>query len=492
MPFKFDPNLLSSKAILITFFVLFSSGSVVFAQSSGQCTANVFVEGTIAGFGGTAVMLTMDAQDNLYIADNVNNAGALPQGPLVFKVTPQGAISLIVPPGELGDVTGLAFDAQGNLYVADGNGNGNGQPQPKNMVWKVSPSGVITPFISGVNNPTGLAFDEAQNLYVASFNDQAVYKYSLAGAFLGVVTSGLPDGPYGIALDAAGNLFVAGFAAGGAASGNAFGTRIYKVTPQGERSVFVDPGFPDPHSLVFDQQGYLYASYYNSLKILRIAPDGSYTVFPGGCSGDDAANGLAIDSNGTLYAVVNGGRTTAQQAVLKIYGVVPGSSPPSTSFPRLTVPGNMLFAAESPSGSVVNYNTTAVDENFASATVTCSHPSGSIFPIGTTQITCTAVDGSGNFSAPATFHITVVDGPPNLFLPSDFEIGTSSAGAQVLYVALADDTLSGPVPVQCSPASGVIFPIGNTTVNCSATDGAGNTASGSFNIHVFTSTQSDG
>jgi hypothetical protein len=39
--------------------------------------------------------------------------------------------------------------------------------------------------------------------------------------------------------------------------------------------------------------------------------------------------------------------------------------------------------------------------------------------------------------------------------------------------------------VQCNPASGTTFSIGTTTVNCSATDGAGYTTTGSFKVYVL-------
>jgi hypothetical protein len=38
--------------------------------------------------------------------------------------------------------------------------------------------------------------------------------------------------------------------------------------------------------------------------------------------------------------------------------------------------------------------------------------------------------------------------------------------------------------VSCSPASGSVFPIGDTTVACTATDASGNVAKGSFSVHV--------
>src|SRR4030095_3657494 len=39
--------------------------------------------------------------------------------------------------------------------------------------------------------------------------------------------------------------------------------------------------------------------------------------------------------------------------------------------------------------------------------------------------------------------------------------------------------------VVCSPASGSIFPVGTTTVTCTATDSSGNTATCSFTVNVF-------
>ena len=42
----------------------------------------------------------------------------------------------------------------------------------------------------------------------------------------------------------------------------------------------------------------------------------------------------------------------------------------------------------------------------------------------------------------------------------------------------------GPAAVICTPASGDLFPIGDTTVTCTATATAGNTATASFVVHV--------
>jgi hypothetical protein len=60
----------------------------------------------------------------------------------------------------------------------------------------------------------------------------------------------------------------------------------------------------------------------------------------------------------------------------------------------------------------------------------------------------------------------------------------SSSGAIVTYFASASDSVDGQVPAICSPVSGVNFPFGPTTVNCSATDSHSNTRTGSFTITV--------
>jgi hypothetical protein len=76
--------------------------------------------------------------------------------------------------------------------------------------------------------------------------------------------------------------------------------------------------------------------------------------------------------------------------------------------PVLTVPGTITRAAQSAAGAVVTFAVSAVDESDPNPSVTCEPASGSLFPIGSTQVTCTARDASGN-SASASFSIIVVE-----------------------------------------------------------------------------------
>jgi Tol biopolymer transport system component len=75
--------------------------------------------------------------------------------------------------------------------------------------------------------------------------------------------------------------------------------------------------------------------------------------------------------------------------------------------------------------------------------------------------------------------------PPRLRVPEDItQEATSSDGAEISFEVSAEDDVDGTVLVECTPASGSIFPIGVTTVECTATDAAGNIGRGSFTVTV--------
>lgn len=148
--------------------------------------------------------------------------------------------------------------------------------------------------------------------------------------------------------------------------------------------------------------------------------------------------------------------------------------------------------ASSASGATVAFDANVTDNSDPSPSVSCSPASGSLFPIGTTLVECSATDAAGN-SASGSFEVTVSDTtPPSLVLPSDVTAeATSPDGVEVSYEASATDTVdSGPV-VSCLPASGSTFSLGATLVGCTAADASGNEASGSFTVTVQDTTSPD-
>jgi HYR domain len=64
--------------------------------------------------------------------------------------------------------------------------------------------------------------------------------------------------------------------------------------------------------------------------------------------------------------------------------------------PVLQLPGKLTVNATSPLGATVNYLVTATDNSGKPVTISCSPLSGSVFPIGTTDVNCTATDQAGN------------------------------------------------------------------------------------------------
>jgi HYR domain/Pentapeptide repeats (8 copies)/PQQ enzyme repeat len=95
--------------------------------------------------------------------------------------------------------------------------------------------------------------------------------------------------------------------------------------------------------------------------------------------------------------------------------------------------------------------------------------------------------GQGLLVVPAGNTVTAYGAditPPTIAVPIPITIRTASgSGAAASYAVTASDP-DDTATVSCSPTSGSTFPVGSTTVNCTATDTAGNTAKASFDIAV--------
>jgi predicted extracellular nuclease len=121
----------------------------------------------------------------------------------------------------------------------------------------------------------------------------------------------------------------------------------------------------------------------------------------------------------------------------------------------------------------------------------CNPASGSIFPKGTTSVLCTVLDAHSN-QASCRFSVIVTDTQPPAFnCPGNIYTSLSpscpipsSAAVSYAYPAATDNCASG-LAVTCSPPTGSTFPVGSTTVNCTATDAAGNVAHCGFKLNVF-------
>jgi hypothetical protein len=175
----------------------------------------------------------------------------------------------------------------------------------------------------------------------------------------------------------------------------------------------------------------------------------------------------------------------ASPGVVSVVVPVP-APPPDTTAPVLTLPGNLAAEATSAAGAVVTYTASAVDDISGAVAVSCTPPSGSAFPIGTSPVSCSAQDAAGNV-ATGGFNVTVADTvAPVVTIPSSAitAAATGPTGAVVTFSASATDAVSGAITPTCAPASGSTFPVGTTTVTCTAADAAGNNGSAAFSVVV--------
>lgn len=140
----------------------------------------------------------------------------------------------------------------------------------------------------------------------------------------------------------------------------------------------------------------------------------------------------------------------------------------------------------------VTLTTPALEDNIDdSPTATSDAPAPPEFPLGTTVITWTASDFTGNEST-AQQRVIVQDMTPPTVTVS-FPGGSSQTadtfdGTAVSFDIAIDDIFPDASSTSCESAPGVaiesgdVFPVGDTTVTCIAADSSGNTGTGSATV----------
>jgi FIMAH domain/HYR domain len=154
--------------------------------------------------------------------------------------------------------------------------------------------------------------------------------------------------------------------------------------------------------------------------------------------------------------------------------------------PTITTGGDLTIEATSPAGTPLDYEVTATDPEDGELPVNCDPAEGGEYPLGPVQVTCTATDSDG-LTATASFTVTFVDTTAPVMELSDFiVIPDSPDGTLVGWDTHPTDNADWYPTVVCEPESfEYVFPIGDTTVTCTATDESGNSSTGSFNVHVL-------
>lgn len=248
---------------------------------------------------GTPAGITYDATGNVYFTDYSNS--------VVRKISSSGIITTVagsatgIYPGDggaatnaqLGVITGIAIDATGNLYIADG---GN------HRIRKVSTTGIITTVAgTGTSGYTGDG---------------------------GPATAARLNSPYDVAVSSTGEIIIA----------DRFNHKVRRVDASGNISTLVGDGtagsagdggaasvarLSGPVGVATDAAGNIFIADYGNKKVRRISASGIITTYAGdgtaGSIGDGgpatAARlseliGISTDPNGNLYiavAVTTGG-----------------------------------------------------------------------------------------------------------------------------------------------------------------------------------------
>lgn len=161
-----------------------------------------------------------------------------------------------------------------------------------------------------------------------------------------------------------------------------------------------------------------------------------------------------------------------------------------TTAPTLSgVPSDQTLEATGPNGATASWAMPTATDLAGPAVVNCDRTSGDGFTIGTSTVTCVATDAAGN-TASATFTVTVRDTtPPVVQVPDARRVeAVGPDGAHVAFTASASDLVDGAVTTSCSPASGDLFPLGTTTVTCTAADTRGNDSAATFAVTVSDTT----
>uniref|UniRef100_A0A7S3Z9V2 HYR domain-containing protein n=1 Tax=Lotharella globosa TaxID=91324 RepID=A0A7S3Z9V2_9EUKA len=140
-------------------------------------------------------------------------------------------------------------------------------------------------------------------------------------------------------------------------------------------------------------------------------------------------------------------------------------------------------------GAVATWKCKAKD-NCGAVEYSCDKPSGSVFPMGTTEVHCSATDKSGNTKS-ARVSVAVVDlYPPRIRCPESFEVGLTTGDSKAIAVRwpepkASDNGCNLGIPLERDGlASGSELPVGKHDIEYSVTDQSGLSSKCSFSVTV--------
>jgi len=252
------------------------------------------------------------------------------------------------------DPYGLAIDLGGRRYVSDGGDN--------NRIRRIAPDGQVSTLAGGAegfkdglggaaafHTPSGLALDAQGNLYVADTGNHAIRKVTPEGLVSTLAGTGTPgwhdgpaaqaqfNGPLAVAVDAAGRVLVA----------DSYNDRIRVITPDGQVGTLAGgdaPGYLDgaglaarfdtPCGLAIDSAGNVWIADTRNDAIRKLDASGLVSTVARGEPQDEQSPlrrplAVAATHDGFLYvAVMSGGALLQISPAGQVHEMLgkPGSS----------------------------------------------------------------------------------------------------------------------------------------------------------------------
>jgi hypothetical protein len=161
--------------------------------------------------------IALDSSRNIYVTNcGLDCSGSNPRSVEIFAAGSSGNVkpmaSIMGGKTELDFPFGIALDSGGNIYVANSLGGenvlGSVTMYPAGSKGNVAPAATIAGHMTTFDNPTGIALDADANIYVSNLNSNTVTIFAAGtngnippSATISSKTSGL-DMPYGIAIPA--------------------------------------------------------------------------------------------------------------------------------------------------------------------------------------------------------------------------------------------------------------------------------------------------
>ena len=203
---------------------------------------------------------------------------------------------------------GLAVDANGNIYCSE-------EFEDRIYIFNEDGEEVGSWGESGsdegqIKAPSGLGFDSDNNLLVADAHNNRVQKFTAGGQYLATIGEGQLNSPWGIGLDSDDNIYVADW-------GN---NCVRKFSPDGDLLLTfggsdLDNGgdLDHPASVAVDSEGDVYVSDWGNKRIQIYEPNGSIIT---------ALHGDAVEFSNWAAEVINS-NPDAQKAYRRVKARTP-------------------------------------------------------------------------------------------------------------------------------------------------------------------------